>query len=66
MIEVLRRLLFMATLAACRYNSRLAAHYQHLLAEGKEKKVAIIAVMRKLLTCMNAMLRDNREWNPAG
>lgn len=62
----LRRLLFMATLAACRYNSRLAAHYQHLLAEGKEKKVAIIAVMRKLLTCMNAMLRDNREWNPAG
>ena len=61
----LRRLLFMATLAACRYNPPLAAYYKHLLAEGKDKKVAIIAVLRKLLSCLNAMLRDNTEWNPA-
>lgn len=61
----LRRLLFMATLAACRYNPPLAAHYKHLLAEGKDKKVAIVAVLRKLLTCLNAVLRDNAQWNPA-
>lgn len=61
----LRRLLFMAALSACRCNPPLAALYDRLLAEGKDKKVAIVAVIRKLLTRLNAMLRDNTEWNPA-
>lgn len=61
----LRRLLFMAALSACRYNPPLAALYNRLLAEGKDKKVAIVAVIRKMLTRLNAMLRDNTEWSPA-
>lgn len=61
----LRRLLFMATLAACRYNPPLIAHYKHLLSNGKDKKVAIVAVLRKLLTRLNAMLRDDTQWNPS-
>jgi len=36
-----------------------------LLAAGKHKKVALVACMRKLLTILNAMLRDKRSWQPA-
>ena len=41
------------------------ACYQRLIAKGKKPKVAIVAVMRKLVTSLNAMLRDSRAWNPA-
>jgi transposase len=57
-----RTVLYMATLAATRCNPVIRAHYQHLLAAGKAKKVALIACMRKLLTILNAMLRDQRRW----
>ena len=40
-------------------------HYNRLLAAGKPKKVAIVACMRKLLTILNAMIRDGALWNPA-
>ncbi|HTT83218.1 MAG TPA: IS110 family transposase, partial [Rhizomicrobium sp.] len=39
--------------------------YQRLLAAGKPKMVALIAVARKLLTILNAVLRDNKPWQPA-
>ena len=58
-----RSALYMATLSAMRYNPVIAAHYQRLLAAGKPKKVAIVACMRKLLVILNAMLRDNAQWD---
>ncbi len=58
----LRSTLYMATLTATRYNPVLEAFYQNLLRRGKEKKVALTACMRKFLTILNAMLRDNRPW----
>jgi transposase len=60
-----RSVLYMATLAAIRSNPVIKTFYDRLLAAGKEKKVAIIACMRKLLTILNAMLRHRQVWNPA-
>ena len=56
---------FMAALSASRYNPVLRAFYQRLLAAGKPKMVAMIAVARKILTILNAMLRDKKQWQPA-
>ena len=53
----------MGTLAAVRFNPQLRDFYQQLVARGKPKKLALTAAMRKLLTHLNAMLRDNRSWN---
>jgi transposase len=58
-----RTLLYMATLVAIRHNPPLRTYYQHLIAKGKLAKVAIVACMRKLLTCLNAMVRDNQPWD---
>ena len=52
----------MPALVAIRFNPDLKAKYNHLLAAGKEKKVAITAVMRKLLVLANALLRGRRKW----
>ena len=61
-----RRALYMATLVAVRYNPVLKAHYEHLLAAGKRKKVvALVACMRKLLTMLNAIAKHGTPWNPA-
>lgn len=57
-----RTLLYMATLVAIRHHPPLRAYYHHLKAKGKVAKVAIVACMRKLLGCLNAMLRDNSPW----
>lgn len=59
-----RRTLYMATLVATRTNPVIRAFYQRLLAVGKEKKVALTACMRKLLTILNAMIRSMRIWQP--
>lgn len=61
---VIRSILYMATLSAIRFNPVIKSFYEHLLAQGKQKKVAIVACMRKLLTILNAMMRDNKPWNP--
>jgi transposase len=61
----LRQILYMATITATRFNPVLKPFYQHLLSSGKQKKVAIIACMRKLLTILNAMLRSDSPWQPA-
>ncbi len=58
-----RSALYMATLSAMRYNPPIATFYKRLIAAGKPKKVAMVACMRKLLTVLNAMLRDNTSWN---
>jgi transposase len=59
-----RSVLYMGTLAAITHNPVIKEFYQRLLAKGKLKKVAIIACMRKLLTILNAMVRDNEAWHP--
>jgi transposase len=59
-----RKLLFMATLSAIRFNAVIRPFYARLLAAGKPKKVALIACSRKLLTILNAMLRSGTTWNP--
>jgi transposase len=56
-VEV-RNVLYMSTLVATRYNPLIQAQYQELLKRGKVKKVALTACMRKFLTILNAMMRD--------
>jgi transposase len=53
----------MATLSALRSNPPIRSFYQHLLKKGKVKKVAIIACMRKLLICLNSMVKNNEMWD---
>ena len=60
----LRATLYMATLAAIRTDPVVKGWYEHLLAAGKPKKVAIIACMRKLLVILNAMTKTNTRWQP--
>jgi len=59
-----RQALYMPALVATRFNPDLKAKYQHLKAAGKAPKVAITAVMRKLVVLANALLRENRTWAP--
>jgi transposase len=58
----LRATLYMAALSASRHNPVIRRHYQNLLAKGKLKKVALIACLRKLLTMLNAMVREGQPW----
>lgn len=53
-----RSVLYMSALSAIRYNPVIKAHYDQLVKRGKLKKVAITACMRKMLTILNAMMRD--------
>jgi len=57
-----RSVLYMSTLVATRYNPLIRAQYQQLLKRGKLKKVALMACMRKFLTILNAMLRDQQPF----
>lgn len=59
-----RAALYMATLVATRYNPVIRAFYQRLCLAGKPKKVALTACMRKLLTILNAMLKQHTAWEP--
>jgi transposase len=58
-----RRGLYMAALAAIRFNAVIKHFYNRLVAAGKPKKVAIVACMRKLLTILNAMARTGKSWD---
>jgi len=60
-----RSVLYMAALVASRHNPVLAAFYRRLVAAGKPKKLALTAVMRKLLTILNAMVRNKTRWQTA-
>ena len=57
-----RAVLYMSTLAAVRCNPAMKAFHQRLIAAGKKPKVALTACMRKLLTILNAMVRDQALW----
>jgi transposase len=57
-----RSVLYMAALAAKKFNPVLAKFYDRLLKQGKEKKVALTACMRKLLVILNSMMRTNEPW----
>lgn len=60
-----RAVLYMATLTAMRHNAAIKSFHSRLIEAGKPAKVAITACMRKLLTILNAMLRDQALWNAA-
>ncbi len=57
-----RTVLFMAMLTAIQHNPIIRATYQRLVGNGKHKKVALTACMRKMVTILNAMLRDQKPW----
>jgi len=57
--------LFMGAMVATKHNPVLKAFYERLIAAGKPKMVALIAVARKLLTILNAIIRDQKPWQNA-
>jgi transposase len=57
-----RTVLYMATLSATQCNPVIRSFYRQLVAQGKHKKVAITACMRKFIIILNAMVRDKTEW----
>jgi transposase len=60
-----RAALFMGALVAVRYNPVLKTFFERLIGAGKPKMVALIAVARKLLTILNAIVRTKKSWQPA-
>lgn len=60
-----RTALFLSAMVAIRFNPDIKLFYERLLAAGKHKKVALTACIRKIVTALNAMLRDNTPWQPA-
>jgi transposase len=58
-----RTALYMAVVSGLRFNPVIKEFYQRLTARGKRPKVALVACMRKLLTILNAMVRENKKWN---
>jgi transposase len=60
----LRQALYMPALVATRFNPDLKAKYTHLLDAGKPAKVALTAIMRKLIILANALLKANPRWAP--
>lgn len=57
-----RRVLYMATLAATRFNPQIRKFYQRLLAAGKQKKVALVAALRKLVVLLNTLIKKDELW----
>ncbi len=60
--SVVRTALYMAALSAARYNPDLAVFYKRLIDNGKAKKLALIAVARKLVVLANTLVAENRPW----
>lgn len=60
--EKVRHVLYMAALCAARFNPVLKEFYERLLARGKPAKVALVAVMRKMLVILNAMVKNKKSW----
>lgn len=61
---VVRTALFMAAMTAVRHNPVIRTFYKRLREAGKAPKVALVAVMRKILTILNAMLKSSTPWDP--
>lgn len=62
--KFLRDALYMPALVAARYNPDLRQKYQTMIQAGKPAKVALTALMRKLIEMANALVRQDREWTP--
>jgi transposase len=60
----IRRTIYMPALVAIRFNPQLKEKYEALRRAGKLPKVAIVAIMRRIVIIANALLRDNRKWTP--
>lgn len=60
----LRRAIYMPALVAIRFNHDLRTKYEQLLKAGKAKKVAVTAIMRRMLVLANTLLREGRDWQP--
>lgn len=60
--DYVRRVLYMAAVVAVRHNEQMKQFYDRLKANGKASKVALVAVMRKMICILNAMLRDKATW----
>jgi hypothetical protein len=58
-----RKVLYMAALVASKHNPKMRTFYNRLIAAGKLKKVALVAVMRKIIICLNAMLKNNTPYD---
>ena len=61
----MRNVAYMAALTGARHNPVLAAMKQRLADKGKPGKVILIALINKLMTLLNAIIRDRSEWRPA-
>ena len=61
---IVRQALYMPALVAARFNPDLKAKYEALIKAGKAPKVAITALMRKMIGLANALLRQKRKWAP--
>lgn len=59
----LRDALYMPAIVAARYNPDLKAQYERMKAAGKPPKVALTAIMRKLLILANSLVKQDREWD---
>jgi len=62
--ETVRNILYMAAMSAARFKPLIKTFYDRLIKAGKAKKVAIVACMRKLLILLNAIIHQNRPWQP--
>jgi len=62
--QAVRKKLYMAALVASQHNPTIKTFYQKLVAKGKEKKVALVACMKKLIIILNAMIQNNTYWQP--
>jgi transposase len=60
-----RTALYLSAMVAIRFNPHIKRFYERLLATGKHKKVALVACIRKIVTALNAMVRNNTTWNAA-
>ena len=60
-----RNVLYMAALASTRHNPVVKSFYHRLIRRGKPKKLALVAAMRKLLTILNDMVRNQEPWRSA-
>ena len=60
-----QRMLYMAAVSAIRHNPDLARKYAELRERGKPPKVALTAIMRKLVVLANALLKQDRLWTPS-
>ena len=59
---MIRKTLYVSALVCTQRNDRLKAFYESLVKRGKPKKLALVAVMRKLLVILNTMLKNQEKW----